>query len=135
MDMEHVENATFFHTSTYSSIYYQNTALQGGTVYGIDENYLDTCGYMVRSGRGFIQKDYDNLNKVALIDSNAAENLSGEDPLGKPLKSETTLLRLWESFSRETAISPTFQVLTNFLRSPRVMRTRSPKKTVKNRKD
>lgn len=28
MDMEHVENATFFHTSTYSSIYYQNTALQ-----------------------------------------------------------------------------------------------------------
>lgn len=71
---------------------------------------------MVRSGRGFIQKDYDNLNKVALIDSNAAENLfSGEDPLGKPLKSETTLLRLWESFSRETAISPTFQVLTNII--------------------
>ena len=33
MDMEHVENATFFHTSTYSSIYYQNTALQGR--YGI----------------------------------------------------------------------------------------------------
>ena len=87
MDMEHVENATFFHTSTYSSIYYQNTALQGGTVYGIDENYLDTCGYMVRSGRGFIQKDYDNLNKVALIDSNAAENLfSGEDPLGKTIE-------------------------------------------------
>lgn len=87
MDMEHVENATFFHTSTYSSIYYQNTTLQGGTVYGIDENYLDTCGYMVRSGRGFIQKDYDNLNKVALIDSNAAENLfSGEDPLGKTIE-------------------------------------------------
>ena len=63
--MEHVDNATFFHTSTYSSIYYQNTALQGGTVYGIDENYLDTCGYMVRSGRGFIQKDYDNLNTAA----------------------------------------------------------------------
>lgn len=116
MDMEHVENATFFHTSTYSSIYYQNTALQGGTVYGIDENYLDTCGYMVRSGRGFIQKDYDNLNKVALIDSNAAENLFPERILWeKPLKSETTLLRLWESFSRETAISPTFQVLTNII--------------------
>ena len=110
MDMEHVENATFFHTSTYSSIYYQNTALQGGTVYGIDENYLDTCGYMVRSGRGFIQKDYDNLNKVALIDSNAAENLFPERILWeKPLKSETTLLRLWESFSRETAISQHFK--------------------------
>lgn len=31
-------------------------------------------------------------------------------------------------------VALTFQVLTNCLRSPRVMRTRSPKKTVKNRK-
>lgn len=86
-EMEHVENVTFFHTNTYSSVYYQNTSLQGGTVYGIDENYLDTCGYMVQSGRGFIQKDYENLNKVALIDNNAAENLfSGENPLGKTIE-------------------------------------------------
>lgn len=87
MDIEHVENATFFYTNTYSSVYYQNTTLQGGTVYGIDQNYLDTCGYMIQEGRGFIQKDYDNLNKVALIDNNAAENLfSGENPLGKTIE-------------------------------------------------
>ena len=88
MDMEHVENATFFYTRTYSSsVYYQNTSFQGGTIYGIDENYLDTCGYMIQSGRGFIQKDYDGLGKVALVDSNAAENLfSGEDPLGKTIE-------------------------------------------------
>lgn len=87
MDMEHVKNATFFHSSSYASVYYQNTALQGGTVYGIDQNYLDTCGYMIRTGRGFIQKDYDSLNKVALIDNNAAENLfAGEDPLGKTIE-------------------------------------------------
>lgn len=88
MDMEHVENATFFYTRTYSSsVYYQNTAFQGGTIYGIDENYLNTCGYMIQSGRGFIQKDYDGLRKVALVDSNAAENLfSGEDPLGKTIE-------------------------------------------------
>ena len=50
MDMEHIENATFFYTRTYSSsVYYQNTAFQGGTIYGIDENYLDTCGYMTNS--------------------------------------------------------------------------------------
>lgn len=86
-EMDHVENATFFYTNTYSNVYYQNTSLQGGTVYGIDKNYLDTCGYMVQSGRGFIQKDYENLNKVALIDNNAAENLfSGEDPLGKTIE-------------------------------------------------
>src|SRR5699024_4976841 len=88
MDMEHVENATFFYTRTYSSsIYYQNSAFQGGTIYGIDMNYLDTCGYMVQLGRGFVRKDYDDLRKVALVDSNAAENLfAGEDPVGKTIE-------------------------------------------------
>ena len=87
MDLDHVKNATFFYSNAYSSVYYQNTTLQGGTVYGIDENYLDTCGYMVQSGRGFGKKDYDSLNKVALIDSNAAENLfAGENPVGKTIE-------------------------------------------------
>lgn len=85
LELENVNNATFFYNRTYSSnVYYQNTTFQGGSVYGIDTNYLDTCGYSVRSGRGFVQKDYDELHKVALVDSNAAENLfSGEDPVGK----------------------------------------------------
>lgn len=85
LDLENVDNATFFYNRSYSSnVYYQNTTFQGGSVYGIDTNYLDTCGYSVRSGRGFVQKDYDELHKVALVDNNAAENLfSGEDPVGK----------------------------------------------------
>lgn len=88
MNTDHVVNATFFYTRTYSSsVYYQNSAFQGGTIYGIDMNYLDTCGYMIQSGRGFIQKDYDELRKVALVDSNAAENLfAGEDPVGKTIE-------------------------------------------------
>ena len=64
MDMEHIENATFFYTRTYSSsVYYQNTAFQGGTIYGIDENYLDTCGYMIQSGRGLYRKIMTNSEK------------------------------------------------------------------------
>ena len=83
--VNHVENATFFYNRSYSSnVYYQNTSFQGGQVYGIDVNYLDTCGYALRSGRAFVQSDYDNYRKVALVDSNAAENIfPGEDPVGK----------------------------------------------------
>ena len=83
--VDHVENATFFYNRSYSSnVYYQNTSFQGGQVYGIDVNYLDTCGYTLRSGRAFVQSDYDNFRKVALVDSNAAENIfPGEDPVGK----------------------------------------------------
>ena len=88
MDLDHVENATFFYSRTYtSSVYYENTSFQGGSIYGIDMNYLDTCGYMVRSGRGFIQKDYDEMRKVVLVDSNAADNLfAGKDPVGKTIE-------------------------------------------------
>ena len=88
LDLEQVENATFYYSRSYtSSVYYQNTSFQGGKVYGIDENYLDTCGYQIQSGRAFIPKDYDEFRKVAIVDSNAAESLfPGEDPVGKTIE-------------------------------------------------
>lgn len=87
-ELDHVENATFYYSRTYSSsIYYNNTSLQGGSVYGVDVNYLDTCGYTVQSGRAFVNDDYDKFRKVVLVDSNAAESLfPGENPLGKTLE-------------------------------------------------
>ncbi|MDO4649311.1 MAG: ABC transporter permease [Eubacteriales bacterium] len=85
---EHIENATFFYFRTYTSnVYYQNKSFSGGSIYGIDENYLDTCGYQVRSGRGLIPRDFENFSKIALLDSNAAENLFGsENPVGKTIE-------------------------------------------------
>ena len=67
---DHVENATFFYSRTdyNSSVYYENSSFSGGKVYGIDTNYLNTCGYQVRSGRGFVEADYDNFRKVALVE-------------------------------------------------------------------
>ena len=44
-NLDHVQNATFFYSRTYSSsVYYENTSFQGGSIYGIDANYLSTCG-------------------------------------------------------------------------------------------
>lgn len=86
-DLEHIENATFYYNSSSASIYNNNNSLQGGSVYGIDVNYLDTCGYVIQSGRGFVKKDYDNYNKVAMIDDNAAQNLfPSENPIGKTVE-------------------------------------------------
>lgn len=88
MELEHVENATFYYSRSYTtSVYYKNTAFQGGKVYGIDMNYLDTCGYSVQLGRAFLQEDFDEYKKVALVDSNAAENMfAGENPVGKTIE-------------------------------------------------
>ena len=87
-DLENVDNATFFYSRSYtSSVYYQNSSLQGGKIYGIDNHYFDTCGYTFQSGRGFIQQDYDQFRKVAILDANAAETLMpGINPLGKTIE-------------------------------------------------
>ena len=42
---------------------------------------------MIQSGRGFVPSDYEDYSKVALLDSNAAENLlPGENPVGKTVE-------------------------------------------------
>ena len=85
--MDHVENATFYYNSTSASIYNNNNSLEGGSVYGIDVNYLATCGYVIQSGRGFVKDDYKNYNKVALIDDNAAQNLfPSQNPVGQTVE-------------------------------------------------
>lgn len=61
--------------------------MQGGKVYGIDENYLDTCGYVIEAGRGFVERDYQDYRKVVLLDEEAASSLfQDEVPLGKTIE-------------------------------------------------
>lgn len=86
--VDHVTSATFYYSSTNTyNVYYENTSFSGGTMLGIDDQYLSTCGYIVRTGRPFIQRDYEKFRKVVLVDSNAAETIfPGEDPLGKILE-------------------------------------------------
>lgn len=86
--IEHVKNASLYQSrQDYDGVYYLNTSLSGGYVYGIDENYLDTCGYMLKEGRGFVEKDYKTYRKVALLDEDSKEALfQGEDPLGKTIE-------------------------------------------------
>ena len=87
MDLDHVENATFYYNSTSASIYNNNNSLEGGSVYGLDVNYLATGGYVIQSGRGFVKDDYQKYNKVALIDNNAAENLfPSQNPVGQTVE-------------------------------------------------
>ena len=87
LKLENVENATFFYSRTSGNVYYDSNSLQGGSVYGIDLNYLDTCGYVIQSGRNFVDQDYADYRKVALVDSNASESLfPGESPVGKTVE-------------------------------------------------
>ena len=86
--LDDVEDASFYYSRAYAdSIYYENSTLQGGRVLGVDLHYLDTCGYLVETGRGFVEKDYDGYKKVAILDDVAAASLFPEgSPLGKTVE-------------------------------------------------
>ena len=59
----------------YDTVCYGNTSLSGGYVMGIDQNYLDTCSYAVKEGRGFDGNDYAKYRKVAILDQDCASSL------------------------------------------------------------
>jgi len=79
-----VENVSVYTGRSYvDQMFYLNTQFNG-SVYGIDENYLDVYGYQIKSGRGFTDKDFLNCRKVVLIDTNTVTNLfGGTNPIGK----------------------------------------------------
>lgn len=87
-DLDEVETASLYLSrQDYDGVYYQNTSLSGGYVYGVDESYFNTCGLIMQKGRAFVPKDYSDIRKVAILDENSANSLfQGEDPVGKTIE-------------------------------------------------
>ena len=88
MDLEQVENASFYQERSYADgISYENTTLQGGTILGIDQNYMEICGYQIYQGRMFLESDFEQVRKVVLLDDTAAQSIfQEEEPLGKVIE-------------------------------------------------
>jgi len=88
LEVEGVENVSFYNSRMYSSdVWYKDQNLQGSPIMGIDQNYFATCGYVIRTGRNFLQEDYDKFHKVVILDDTAASSLfQEENALGKTLE-------------------------------------------------
>lgn len=88
LKLESVANVTAYTSrSNADRIFYKNTGLSGVGVRGIDTSYLDTVGYVIRTGRNFIEDDYKYFRKVVLIDQKAADNMfQGENPIGETIE-------------------------------------------------
>lgn len=114
--LEHVENASFYYSRIYGdSIYYQNSAIQGGKVLGIDQNYLSTCGYIMEAGRSFDEKDYENNRKVAILDENAASTLfKNENPLGKTIEIKKEPFTVVGVVKKSDDFQPTINSITDY---------------------
>lgn len=85
--LETVEDASIYTERNYvSNVFYQNTPYNGA-LRGIDRHYLGVNGYSVSLGRSFTERDYQNYNKVAIVDDKVAQSLFyGENPIGKVIE-------------------------------------------------
>ncbi len=88
LKLDSVANVTAYTSrDNASGVYYKNTLLSGVGVRGIDTSYLDTAGYLIRTGRNFIEDDYTYFRKVVMIDQNAADTMfQGENPVGETIE-------------------------------------------------
>lgn len=79
--------STFLVRQDYEGVYHLNNSLSGGKIIGIDENYFDTCNYIVRRGRLFVEDDYKKFRKFAILDKDSETALfQGEDAIGKTIE-------------------------------------------------
>jgi putative ABC transport system permease protein len=88
LDLDSVENVTGYkERQNADGVYYQNSSLDSVSIRGIDTSYFATAGYIIRTGRNFIEDDYTNFRKVLIIDQTACDSLfQNENPIGKVIE-------------------------------------------------
>ena len=86
-EIDGVEAVSLYHSRNYAEqVYYKNSQFNG-EIYGVDSHYMNVYGYQVKTGRGFVQKDFDDCRKVVLVDVNAVTNLfGGKNPVGESVE-------------------------------------------------
>ena len=88
LDLDSVESMTSYkERQSPDSVFYQDKAMSSGCIRGIDTSYFSTAGYVIKTGRNFVEEDYTEFRKVLIIDTNAAKSFfEDESPIGKTIE-------------------------------------------------
>ena len=110
-----VEKVSLYCERTYSDgNYYLNTEFNGN-LRGVDENYMATYGYRVKSGRGFTEKDYSDYRKVALVDAKAVSTLfGGDDPVNKNIELQGEVFTVVGVVALSEEFAPTINSISDY---------------------
>ena len=110
------EKVSLYHSRNYTEgIYYLNTQFNGGSVYGIDEQYLSVYGLQVKSGRGFTEADFSNFRKVALVDGSAVTSLfGGKSPVGEVIELQGDVFTVVGVVALSDTFAPTINSINDY---------------------
>lgn len=114
-ELDGVEGVSLFlHRSYTDGIFYENT-VYNGDLYGIDNDYFSVYNYHLTSGRSFIDRDYANHRKVAILDSKAVTTLfNGQDPVGKTIEILTEPFIVVGVMEMESTFTPVIETLNDY---------------------
>ena len=111
-----VEKVSLYHSRSYAEgVYYLNTQFNGGSIQGIDEQYLSVYGLQVKSGRGFTQEDFRKFRKVALVDTNTVTTLfGGQSPVGKVVEMQGDVFTVVGVVALSEEFAPTINTINDY---------------------
>ncbi len=109
------EKVSLYTSRNYADqLFYKNTQFNGD-LYGIDSHYLSVYGYQVKSGRGFVQEDYDRFRKVVLVDTNTVTNLfGGENPVGESVELKGDVFTVVGVVTQSEEFAPTINSMKDY---------------------
>lgn len=116
-DIEGVVSATFYNKRNWTEgISYQYTNLDNGSIYGTDREFLKTKGFQIQVGRSFIQEDYENFSKVAMLDDVAVQTLfPGESPIGKIIEIKGEPFTVVGMIRKADAFEPVINSMSDYM--------------------
>lgn len=114
-ELRGVEEATIFHCREWcDNAYYKNTAFNG-KIFGVDSHYLSVYSYDICRGRGFVEKDFTEVRRVAIIDSQVSNNLfPQENPVGKTIEISGEPFTIIGVAARSSKFSPVITSLEDY---------------------
>ena len=115
-EIDGVEKVSLYKARPYvdGTVFYQNTPFSGSLI-GIDSNYLEIYGYALTLGRNFIERDFKEYRKSALIDQKAATALfPGENPIGKTIEISSEPFTVVGVVAIRDAFTPTINSMEDY---------------------
>ena len=115
-ELDSVVDASFYLKRKYAEdITSGVNSLSGGSLFGIDSHYLSTVGLVVYKGRPFVESDYTDFHKVALLDERAAQLLYPEaDPVGRVVEIKGEPFTIVGLIKKADAFQPVIETLQDY---------------------
>ncbi len=114
--IENVVSASrYVSRNVYSDIFYKNSSMTGGYVRGVDLNYINTCGYIMKSGRDFIDSDFSNFRKVCIIDDTLEKSLlQGDKSIGSIIEIKGDTFTVIGVCTMPSTFEPTINTMDDY---------------------